>query len=124
MARILVIDDDEILNDMMVQLLTESGYEVEGARDGDRGLQLFNSNAYDLIITDIVMPEKEGIETIFGVRAKNKHVPIIAVSGGGKLGPEHYLPMAMQCGANYTFEKPFNNSEFLEAVRKCLAGTA
>jgi DNA-binding response OmpR family regulator len=106
---------------MIVQLLTQAGYTTEGAPNGNRGLELVVANQYDLIITDIVMPEKEGIETIFAIRAKNKKIPIIAISGGGKLGPEHYLPLARQCGANYAFQKPFDNKQFLEAVRVCLA---
>ena len=121
MANILVIDDDEILNAMIVQLLSDAGFTVEGARDGDRGLELFETKPFDLIITDIVMPEKEGLETIFAIRKKSKTIPIIAISGGGKLGPEQYLHLARQCGATYAFQKPFNNGEFVDAVRKSLS---
>jgi DNA-binding response OmpR family regulator len=121
MARILVIDDDEITNGMIVQLLTEAGYEAEGARDGNRGLMLFGSKPFDLIITDIVMPEKEGLETILTIRKTNKTLPIIAISGGGKISPEQYLHMAQQFGADYTFQKPFDNAALLRAVRECLS---
>ncbi len=120
MTNILVIDDDEILNDMVVQLLSQAGYQSVGAQDGECALKLMDGQQFDLIITDIVMPVKEGIETIFAIRKRNKTIPIIAISGGGKLGPEQYLPMAKQCGANYTFEKPFDNNQFLDAVRMCL----
>ena len=122
MARILVIDDDEILNDMIVQLLSEAGYEVEGARDGSYGLNLLETNLFDLVITDIVMPEKEGLETIIAIHNKSKTVPIIAISGGGRLGPKEYLQMAQHLGADYAFQKPFDNEPFLAAVRECLSG--
>ena len=123
MPRILVIDDDEIMNEMIVQLLSDAGYDVEGARDGDLGLKILEAKSFDLIVSDIVMPEKEGIETILTIRKHNKTVPIIAISGGGKLGPELYLPLAKQCGANEAFQKPFDNRQFLEAVRKLLSGS-
>jgi len=122
MARILVIDDDDILNDMIVQLLSEAGYEVEGARDGGCGLRLLETNLFDLIVTDIVMPEKEGLETIIAIRSTNKTIPIIAISGGGRLSPKEYLQMAQHLGADYAFQKPFDNEPFLAAVRECLAG--
>jgi DNA-binding response OmpR family regulator len=120
MARILVIDDDEIVNEMIVQLLIDEGYQAEGARDGAIGMKLFTTKTFDLIVTDIIMPEKEGIETILGIRAKNKTIPIIAISGGGKNGPDEYLSLAQIIGANYIFKKPFINGKFLEAIKICL----
>ena len=122
MARILVIDDDEIMNSIIVQLLSEVGYEAEGAEDGNLALKLLETKTFDLIVTDIIMPEKEGLETIVAIRKTNKTVPIIAVSGGGKLGPEQYLDMAKHFGADYAFQKPFYREPFLAAVRECLSG--
>lgn len=122
MARILVIDDDEIMNGMIVQLLSEVGYEAEGAEDGSLGLRLLETKTFDLIVTDIIMPEKEGLETIVAIRKRDKTVPIIVVSGGGKLGPEQYLHMAKHFGADYAFQKPFYREPFLAAVRECLSG--
>jgi DNA-binding response OmpR family regulator len=122
MAKILVIDDDEIMNGMIMQLLSEAGYEVEGAHDGSLGLKMLTSEKFDLIVTDIVMPEKEGIETIMEIRGQNNETPIIAISGGGKIDPEQYLRMAQHFGADYTFQKPFDQKHFLAAVRECLSG--
>jgi len=122
MARILVIDDDDIMNGMIMQLLSEAGYEVEGAEDGNLGLKKLASEKFDLIVTDIVMPEKEGIETIMEIRSQNMETPIIAISGGGKIDPEQYLRMAQHFGADYTFQKPFDQKHFLAAVRECLSG--
>jgi DNA-binding NtrC family response regulator len=120
MPRILVIDDDEIMNDMLIQMLSEAGYETCSAADGSRGLKMFNSQFFDLIVTDIVMPEKEGLETILAIRKINKNIPVIAISGGGKIRPEGYLTMAQQFGADYAFQKPFDRGQFLGAVRECL----
>ena len=122
MARILVIDDDEFVNGMIVQLLSEAGHEVLSAQDGRCGLKILESKPVELVVTDIIMPEKEGLETIAAIRKTNKSIPIIAVSGGGKLGPEHYLHMAKHFGADYAFQKPFYREPFLAAVRECLAG--
>lgn len=123
MAKILVIDDDKIMCSMVVQMLKEAGYEAKGALDGKRGLKLLDAHAYDLIVTDILMPEIEGLEMIKVVRAINKKIPIIAISGGGRLRPEGYLKMAQDFGADYTFQKPLDKEPFLAAVRECLAGT-
>ena len=122
MARILVIDDDEIMNAMVVQMLKEAGHKAKGATDGRRGLKLLDAQPFDLIVTDIVMPEIEGLEMIQVIRTINKTIPIIAISGGGRIGPETYLETARMLGANYTFEKPFNKAPFLAAVEKCLEG--
>lgn len=122
MARILIIDDDEVMNDMIVQLLAQAGYEAQGARDGNQGLKLWETKPFDLIVTDIVMPIKEGLETILAIRGKNKIVPIIAISGGGKISPEQYLHLAQSFGADKVFQKPFDSAVFLLAVRECLSG--
>jgi DNA-binding response OmpR family regulator len=122
MARILVLDDDKILNDMIVQLLTEAGYAAEGVRNGKDGLKLFETKPFDLIVTDIVMPEKEGLETILAIRSKNKTIPVIAISGGSKMGEMDYLCFAQMLGADYTFQKPFDNDALVAAVRECLSG--
>jgi len=121
MPKILVIDDDEFVNGMIVQLLSEAGYEAEGAGDGNSGLKILESKQFDLIITDIVMPEKEGIETIIAIRNMDKTLPIIAISGGGKIDPRHYLKMAEHFGADRTFQKPFDRKDFLAAIQKCLS---
>lgn len=122
MKKILVIDDDELMNKSIVHLLSEAGYEAQGALDGNSGLHLLKMNSFDLIVTDIVMPEKEGLETIMAIREISKTLPIIAISGGGKRGQEVYLQTAREFGANFAFQKPFNTEKFLEAVRECLAG--
>jgi DNA-binding response OmpR family regulator len=121
MARILVIDDDKIMNAMIVQMLKDAGFKAKGAADGGIGLKLLDSQPFDLIVTDIVMPEIEGLEMIQVIRSINRTIPIIAISGGGRTGPESYLSTAKTLGADHIFEKPFDKGPFLAAVRECLA---
>ncbi len=96
------------------------GHEVVNASNGKEGIKLFRENGADLIITDIVMPEKEGLETIMELRKGYPDVKIIAISGGGRVDPESYLTMAEKMGASRTLTKPFEREELLEAVRELL----
>jgi DNA-binding response OmpR family regulator len=120
MARILVIDDDSQVRDMLKQFLERAAYEVGVAPDGYAGLKLHRADPADLIITDIVMPEKEGLETIMEFRCHFPGVQIIAISGGGKIGPHDYLHTAKAMGAQKTFSKPFDLQELMTAVRELL----
>jgi DNA-binding response OmpR family regulator len=119
MPRILVIDDDENVRDILRRMLTRQGYEVEEAENGERGLRLYRERRADLVITDIVMPEKEGLETIMEMRQEDPEALIIVVSGGGERGSVgDYLFAAREFGARYTFEKPIPKDELLAAVRE------
>ncbi len=120
MARIRIIDDDAQVLEMLRQTFEREGYEVMIAFDGKEGLRLYRENPTDLIITDLIMPEKEGIETIMELRRDFPDVKIIAMSGGGRLDPEQYLRMAKSFGVQYTFAKPFKKRDFLKAVRDLL----
>lgn len=122
MAKILVLDDDESVLAMLLRWLSDAGYEAGGAGDGERGLRLLETEPYDLVVTDILMPGKEGLETIPAIRRKRKDLPIIAMSGGGSCGPQLYLEMALKLGAVYAFQKPFDREPFLKVVRGCLSG--
>ena len=117
MARILVVDDELQMRQMLRQALECRGHTIDEAADGREALRHFDRQRPDLVITDLVMPEKEGIETIQALRRKCPEIPIIAISGGGRVGPENYLAMAGQMGANRTFAKPFHVDEILTAVR-------
>jgi len=96
------------------------GYDVTEASGGEEGIEMFHKNPADLIITDIIMPDKEGIETIMELKKDFPGVRIIAISGGGRIGAEYYLDMAEQLGAVRTFAKPVDLKELLEAVREIL----
>jgi len=119
-ARILVIDDEDQPRQMLQQALERAGYEVTTARDGSEGLQRFRAAPTDLVITDILMPEKEGLETIMDLRREFPTVKIIAVSGGGRTGGLNFLDIAERLGAQRTLQKPFGLREMLAAVHELL----
>jgi CheY-like chemotaxis protein len=117
MARILVIDDDVLVLDMLYESLTREGYDVLRASNGEEGLRLYRKEPVDLIITDLFMPEKEGIETIIELRQDFPDVKIIAISGGGRIGTKDYLQMAKIFGVQRTFTKPVAREQLLAAIR-------
>ena len=120
MARILVIDDEPSVRELLNDMLIEEGYEVVEAVDGKAGMRLFRETPMDLVITDLIMPEKEGIETIMDLRRDFPDVKIIAISGGGIVQAEDYLGLTRNVGAHRVFEKPFGVKEILKAVRELL----
>jgi len=114
--RALVIDDDDFVRATIAAILESAGYDVIEASDGQQGLQQFLRNAVDLVITDILMPSKEGIETIVDIRQRDREVRIIAVSGGGNLGSGSVLHAARRLGADAVLSKPFTKDELLAKV--------
>ena len=116
MSRILIIDDDIQILKMLRKMLEHEGYEVVDAADGNKGLKLYQEDPTELIIIDLIMPEKEGIETIIDLRREFPEVKIIAMSGGGHGEPDSYLHMAKGLGAQRTLTKPFGKEELLEAI--------
>ena len=119
--HILVIDDEEPVRVVLRQMLEKEGYGVEEASNGAVGMELLRDHSADLIITDLFMPEKEGIETMIEVRKYFPQVKIIVISGGGRSGTLDFLPMAESFGAQRTLAKPFERKELLDAVRQVLA---
>ena len=120
MIRILVIDDDIIIREMLKECLERAEYEVLVASDGKAALKLHSANPVDLIITDIVMPEKDGLEIIMEFRRRFPAVKVIAISGGGRIEANEYLNIAKVLGVTRTFSKPFELRELLAAVRELL----
>lgn len=120
MKKILIIEDDDLLRNLLTRFLSKHGYQTESAEDGEKGLLCLKETVFDLIITDIIMPGKEGIETIQEIRSILKDLPIIAISGGGRMSADSYLPLAEMLGANCTLAKPFRNEELLNKVRELL----
>lgn len=121
MARILVIEDDDEVRAYLESVLSRDGHEVEGASNGKDGMAIYLRNPVDLVITDIIMPEKDGIETIMDLKRSDSSLKVIAISGGGRVEPENYLHSARLIGANLTLKKPFTNEEMLQAVRDLLS---
>ena len=120
MKRILIIDDEAQIRMMLKQLLEREGYDVRVAENGKEGLSLFQQYAPHLVITDIIMPEKEGVETIIELIKQNPGVHIIAISGGGRKGPDLYLKIAEKMGASKIFSKPVDRREMIDTVRDLL----
>jgi len=119
-AKILIIEDDEEVREYLESVLSRAGYEVLSAANGKAGVEAFIDNPADVVITDIIMPEKDGIETIMDLRRRNSNLKVIAISGGGRAEPENYLHSAKLLGANKTMKKPFTNEEMLQAIRDLL----
>ncbi len=121
MARILVIDDDAQVRTVLLKSLERDGYQVMDAPNGKVGMKLFQEEPFDLVITDIVMPEKEGIETIGELRHYFPETKIIAISGGGRnLKANVVLHTAKILGAHCTLFKPFEIEKFLNTVKHVL----
>jgi DNA-binding response OmpR family regulator len=118
MGLILIIDDDDQIRRVLRKTLERDGYDVVDAPNGKEGIKLFRENPADLVITDLIMPEKEGIETIRELRRDFPEVKIIAISGGGRIGPDSYLKMAKGLGAQRTLTKPLDGDELLKTVRE------
>jgi YesN/AraC family two-component response regulator len=119
MAKILVIDDEEQIRGLLKRLLKNKGHLVVTADNGAVGLKLLAQEVFDLVITDIFMPEKEGMETIIEIKREFPSVKILAVSGGDSQGCD-YLPMARPLGADASLNKPFNNDDIIRLVEALL----
>jgi len=120
MQRILLIDDDHHILLMIKKMLERAGYEVDLASNGNEGLELFQKEPADLVITDIIMPEKEGLETIREMKRLQPDLKIIAMSGGGKISADNYLETAKIFGASMVLEKPFSQKTMVSAVNKLM----
>lgn len=116
----LLIDDDRFFAKLTATMLAPC--EVMIAKNGAEGLAFMKARRFDLLITDLLMPEKDGIETILEIRRADARLPILAISGGGRYGARSdLLGMARKLGANGALEKPFSKEELLAAVDRCLA---
>lgn len=119
MARILIIEDDDLLRDVLAHALSAAGHTVYQARDGRQGCDLFLATSADLVLTDIIMPGQEGIETILKLRHQRPGVAIIAMSGGATHS-KFYLDIAAKLGAHRILAKPFAPAELLALIDEVL----
>jgi YesN/AraC family two-component response regulator len=118
--KILLIDDDALVRRTIDRILHHMGHTVVMAENGGDGITLLQTENPELVITDIIMPDKEGIETIQEIRRLHPDMKIIAISGGARLGNMDYLSMALKLGASEALAKPFDPSELIEAISRCL----
>ena len=124
MARILVIDDQPEIRRLIRQLLESAGHTVVEASNGAEGLRLQQAGPAEVIITDLFMPEMDGIEVLTALRRLNIRVPVIAISGGGQFGQLDLLRTARRLGAFRSLTKPFALRDLLDASREALAAGA
>ena len=115
--KILVIDDDIAVLKYLRAILKHNGFNVLTADNGHKAFELLSKNQdVTIVITDIIMPEQEGIEIIRKIKSKHPHIKIVAISGGGKMSSESYLQLAYAAGANATLKKPFWDRELLNTL--------
>ena len=120
MANILVVDDDRQVCDLLKQVLEDRGDTVTCATNGVEGIKEYRSHPTDLIILDILMPEKEGLETILDLRREFPQVKIIAMSGGSERAKLDLLDLARRLGAQHTIDKPFQLHAITDMVTQAL----
>jgi len=120
MARILIIEDETTFRSLMKDALEKAGFEVTEASDGDEGIRLFTEQNHDVVITDILMPKKEGLETILELTDNFPDAKIIAVSGGGIGLGDDLMEIAMEFGAKYALRKPIKMKRLVEIVNEVL----
>ncbi len=123
MAKILLIEDDDDARTLMANVLQQSGHTVIQAGNGTRGMYEFHRMSPDLVVTDVIMPGQEGIETVRRIRQHNPQTQLLVISGGGRWNSAEYcLSTAKKLGANRVLEKPFTREDFIEEVQ-ALVGT-
>jgi CheY-like chemotaxis protein len=120
MATILLVEDDDVFRRVLTDTLSREQHEVTTASNGQEAVQLARNQNFDLVITDLIMPEKEGIETIIEIRLMSPGIRIIAMSGGGRGSAQDYLSAALVLGASQSLSKPFSRQDLLNAIEKVL----
>jgi len=120
--RILIADDEEQIRIMLKQMLEQEGYEVHAVENGEDGMKMVAKNEYDLVITDMIMPVKDGLKFIMELIRDYPDMNILAISGGGAIKADRYLTMASYLGDIATLEKPFKRDEFMSIINKKLGG--
>ncbi|WP_372808022.1 response regulator [Pontiella sp.] len=120
MKKILVIDDDPSVQKLFSMFLGKKGYQIQVADNGKIGMDLMERDQPDLIITDILMPEMDGLEILLKIRKTRADLPVIAISGGSRALPINFLKQASLFGAKHVFEKPVPLNVLNETVRDLL----
>lgn len=122
MSRILIIDDEKVVRYSLRRILESAGFEIAEATNGREGIALQQTSPFDLVLTDIIMPEKEGVETVIELRRDYPDLKIVAMSGGGRTRNLDFLKLAQQFGADRIIAKPFAEDELLSTIQACLDG--
>ncbi len=120
--KILLTDDEKVFSRVLQKVLQSKGYDVDIAYNGSEALKLIESTTYDVIVTDIIMPEKDGIELILDIRSMQPNAKIIAISGGGRIAANDHLDAAKRLGADCILTKPFPASELIKQINQLVIG--
>ena len=121
MTNILVIDDDPQIRMMLSELLKRENYKVRVVSSGLEALKQFSREKPDLVITDVVMPDMDGLELMLRLRKQQPDLKVLAISGGARIGPESYLKLADGLGADATIAKPMDVVKLLDTVKELVA---
>lgn len=122
MSHILVVDDDDAFREVLCTALRRAEFEVSSARCGREAILLNKDNEFDAIVLDVVMPDGDGLETLQTLRGIEPGLPVVVISGGGRMRPESYLPVARLMGASAVMAKPFLPTQLIATVRKLIDG--
>ncbi len=122
MSKVLIIEDDPQVSELLRRAVEEAGHNVVTAANGRLGLQMAASFVPDVVVTDIFMPDKEGLETIVDLRKLRPNLPIIAISGAATMGTSNVLDLALKLGAAQAFHKPLALTELMGAIGALSAG--
>ena len=121
MKNILVVDDEISIRKLLYRQLSKAGYGVASASDGKEAIQVFNEQPVDVVVTDIFMPEKDGLELIIELKERSSSIKIIAISGSDfNSSGTHYLRLAKKLGADKTFRKPVDFDDLSEGIQNLL----
>lgn len=121
MAKILIVDDEQNIRNILCETLKKDEYEIFEASSGQEAIELLDANSIDLMITDLVMPGKTGLDLIMEIKEKIPELNIVAISGGGGInGRFDYLPIAQLIGANNIIRKPFSMADIKKIVSDLL----
>jgi DNA-binding response OmpR family regulator len=118
--KILIVEDEGLIREGLKIALEMEGFQVTVAEDGRMGLILFEKIMPDVVVTDIIMPERDGIELILGMKKLSKNIKIIAISGGGRISANDHLSIAGLLGADATLTKPFSAERLIQEIRKII----
>ena len=124
MPAVLVLEDNEAYRTLIAEVLSDAGFDVCSAADGRRVATILAERPIDLLITDLSMPERDGLETMTELRSTHPHLPVIAISGDVPLNRDLYLTLAKKLGASRVLAKPFKMTELIAAAREAVLGVS
>jgi DNA-binding response OmpR family regulator len=120
MPGVLIVEDDKELREMLKMALLRNDFTVFEADNGKTALAGFKPQLTDIVVTDLIMPEEDGLKVVIKLREMKPSIKIIAISGGGKVGPGSYLNLARALGADATYSKPFSINELVSKIKQLL----